>query len=340
MRSRLHLVLAAALAFLLLRPAAAAPPSSEIWFAPAPGAIDYVDLFQRPEQWPAARELTGVFKFYQQHTLLPPASNVGPNSYNALAAAGAFRRVKEWGKKTAIEVSAVKPYYCTADASGMAASIEAALASIRAVEEAGGRVDFLAMDEPFASGRERVCGGPALEPTANRIAIYAAGVHAVYPQVAIGMVEAYPFSSAADIVAAIDLLRARGAAPAFLHADVDSRALRPGEFTRDMRALRAACAERGIPFGIIIWGYNGNADVLYAQDAARVTSEIAEAFHGWEDMPSHLIVQSWAVSNTGLSITPSNLPERAPYTHTNLLLQVYRRLLGQTGPSTGVAVRR
>jgi hypothetical protein len=107
-----------------------------------------------------------------------------------------------------------------------------------------------------------------------------------------------------------------------------------------MRALRDACVARGVPFGIIVWGYNGDADALYALDAEHVVSEITAAFKGWDDMPEHIIVQSWAQTATGLSITPTNLPEDLPHTHTDLVWEIYRRLHGQTGPSTGVAIRR
>jgi len=224
----------------------------------------------------------------------------------------------------------------------MADAVRQSVASIRAVEAAGGTVSYLAMDEPFVSGRAAVCGGPALEPTADRIATYVSGVRAASPNVRIGWIEAYPFTDEASLEAALDLLRARSATPAFMHVDVDSRALaRAGaDFTRDMRALRAACAARQVPFGIIVWGYNGDADALYGLDAEGVINEISAAFSTWDDMPDHLVFQSWAQTPTGLWLTPSNLPESRPYTHTNLLAQTYRRLRGQTGPSTGISVPR
>ena len=224
----------------------------------------------------------------------------------------------------------------------MADAIGQSVATIRAVVSAGGSVAYLAMDEPFVSGRSAVCGGPALEPTADRVATYMAGVRAAYPEVRIGWIEAYPFSDEPAIEAALDLLRARNATPAFLHVDVDSRALaRAGaDFTRDMRALRAACAARQVPFGMIIWGYNGDADTLYALDAERVVNQMSAAFSRWDDMPDHIVFQSWAQTAAELWLTPSNLPETRSYTHTNLLMETYRRLRGQTGPAIGTAIPR
>jgi hypothetical protein len=315
--------------------------SDRIWFAPGPGTLDYLRLFEHPEEWAHVRQLISVFKFYQGHA--QPGNQVfAPDTYEALVRAGAFRTLSQWGIKIAIEAGAVKEFYCTPDASGMNRAIAETLDSVRAVQTAGGTVSYLAMDDPFASGKAAVCGGPAPEPTADRIATYFAGVHGAFPTIQIGWIEAYPLTSEPALESILDLLKNRGATPAFLHVDVDSRALTKfgADFTRDMRALRRACADRQVPFGIIVWGYNGDSDVLYTLDAERVVAEITGAFTSWNDMPDHIIVQSWAQTATGFSITPNNLPEDRPYTHTNTLWQVYRRLHGQTGPPVGTAIGR
>jgi hypothetical protein len=281
-----------------------------------------------------------VFKFYQQHTQTPAPSIVGPNTYAALARAGVFRTLKNWGKKTSIEVGAVKEFYCTPDASGMNAAIAGTLESVRAVEAAGGSVASLSMDEPFVSGRLKVCGGPALEPTADRVATYVSGVSAALPNVRIGLIEAYPFSSADAIERIVQLLKARNVTPAFLHMDVDWHLSGAAAFKRDMPRIQALCATEKIPFGIIITGYDGNADALYAIDAYGITGLIADTFPSWDRAPDQLILQSWAVSGTGLLITPANLPEDRPYTHTSMLWDVLRRLRGSMGSATGTAVLR
>jgi hypothetical protein len=322
-------------------PTRGAAASDRIWFSPGPGTIDYIRLFEHPEEWAHARQLFSVFKFYQGHT---QATNLAfaPNTYDALVRAGAFRRLATWGKKIALEVGAVKPFYCTPDASGMNAAIDATVASVRAVQSAGGTVNYLAMDDPFASGRDPVCGGPALEPTADRVNTYVRAVQAATSGIPIGLIEAYPLSSEPDIERMLDLLRARGVTPAFLHMDVDLNAMHApaNDFTRDMTRLQSVCKSQEVAFGIIIWGDNFDTDSQYAFDAARRLNAIANAFGTWDAMPDHIIVQSWAQTPSGLWIVPSNLPEDRSYTHTNLLWQVYRRLRGQTGPSTGAAGRK
>jgi hypothetical protein len=314
-------------------------PSHQIWFSPGPGTPDYIRLFEHPEEWSLAREVMSVFKFYQQHTQTPADPIVGPNTYDALVRAQAFRRLTQWGKRIAIEVGSVKEFYCTRDASGMRASIAASVAAVQAVERAGGFVSYLAMDEPFVAGRARVCDGPALEPTADRVATYVGGVRAVRPKVQIGLIEAYPFSSADAIEAIVGLLVARGAKPAFLHMDVDWHFSGADAFRRDLKRLQTFAAAQQIPFGIILTGYNGEADPLYAQDVGEITELTAETFGTWSAMPDHIIVQSWAESRTGLRITPSNLPETRQYAHTQVLFGVLRRLLAG-GTSIGTAVPR
>jgi hypothetical protein len=314
--------------------------SDRIWFSPVPGALDYQRLFEHPEEWPRARSVISVFKFYQQHTQTPPPSIVGPNSYDALVRARAFRALTAWRIASALEIGSVKEYWCTPDASGMQASIQATRDAVKAISDAGGTLKYIAMDEPWVSGRQKVCGGPALEPTADRLAIYMSAVRAAYPSIRLGLIEAYPFSSVDAIERMLGLLQDRGVPPAFLHMDVDWHILKTGEFARDMKRLQAAAVARRITFGIIVVGTNGDADALYAADVGGLTNLIAQAFETWDKMPEQIIFQSWVVSRTGLLITPTNLPEDRLYTHTSLVWDLFRRLRGSTGGNTGRAVPR
>lgn len=292
------------------------------WFCPAPGSLDMLELFESPEAWSRARDRVQVFKFYQQHTMPGAPAIVGPNHYEALVRAGAFRTVvREWRKRIALEAGSVKAFYCTADERGMRESVAATLRSLDAIRDAGGTVTYLTMDEPFIGGLSPACGGPALEPTADRLQIYMNAVNAAYPSLRIGLIEAYPTFSPDEFAAMLRLMRARGTPPAFLHADVDLAAMHPDRhaFGRDMIRLSELAADHGIPFGIIVWGNNGDADALYADDARRLADAVHKTFRDPSVLPDHVIFQSWAESSRGLRITPTNLPERAPDTHTWLV---------------------
>ena len=332
------LVVAISLTIFYGRATMGAPPVHAVWFVPNPGSLDLLRLFEHPDEWARSRELIQVFQFTQQHTFETPDRIVGPNSYDALVRVGAFATLRKWGKDVALGVGAVKEFFCTEDSSGMDAAIAAGKQAIRAVVAAQGRVSYLAMDEPFLSGRAAVCGGPDLAPTADRLRTYMSAIRSDYPDVRIGLIEAYPSFSPDDFRAMLDLMAARGIRPAFVQVDVDIRAVRPPrDLTTDLRQIRDLVRTAGIPSGLIVWGYNGDADVLFARDAYVLADAFARAFPTWDDMPEQLSIQSWSPSSTGLLITPSNLPESQPYTLTRMVLDLYRRFRGGN-PSTGTDV--
>ena len=191
----------------------------------------------------------------------------------------------------------------------MDASIRATLDAVKAIEDAGGALKVHCDGRPVGLGpRERVRrSSPRTDGRPGRH-LYVRGAerppgHPHRPH------RGLSDSSADTIETIIGLLRARGTPPAFLHMDVDWHALGAGAFARDMPRLQAFARSQNITFGIIMWGYNGDADALFAADAASMANLIADAFKTWDAMPEHLIFQSWAVSSTGLLITPSNLPE-------------------------------
>jgi hypothetical protein len=315
----------------LLGPAEAAKPldPARVWFAPGPGTLDMLRLFEAPDEWRQTRRIVDVFKFYHQHAIrnAPPdvRAVVGPNRYEALAAAGAFGKVVKWGMRIALEAGSVKEFYCTPDDSGMRESIALTLDSLAAIRAAGGEVTYLTMDEPFLAGQSPRCGGPAFEPTADRVRTYITAMRGAFPGLRIGLIEVYPHFRPVAFRSMLRLMRERGTPAAFLHVDAFLPAVEPKEaFGVDMIALADLAAEYRIPFGIIIWGDNGNSDALYAADALKLAEAVGRTFRSWEFMPDHIIFQSWAESRTGQRIAPSNLPETVRNTHTNLLTDIYR----------------
>jgi hypothetical protein len=299
---------------------------TRIWFAPAPGSLDLLRLFEAPDEWPRARAAIDVYKFYHQHTFRTPPDIVGPNSYDALVRVDAFRKLRRWGKRIALEAGSVKEFYCTPDGSGMRESIDLTLDALDAVRAAGGAVHYITMDEPFLAGQARQCGGPALEPTADRVRQYITEVQSASPVTRVGLIEPYPYFRPEAFASMLRLLSDRGTPAAFLHVDAYLPALQAGrdEFGSDMIRLADIAGSFGIPFGIIIWGENGNADHLYAADAMKLADAVGRTFRSWAVMPPQIIFQSWAESSTGLRIAPTNLPETGANTHTRLLNEIYR----------------
>jgi hypothetical protein len=323
--------LAVALALLMASDASPWPWTSDrFWFTPGPGTVDMLQLFESPDEWPHARQIVNVFEFYQGHltTVTPILPGKGPNSYDAFVRSDAFRKLLRWGKRIAVEVGAVKEGYCTADASGMQDAINQTLEALRNVQAAGGRVSYIAMDEPFTSGIGRRCGGPSFVPTADRLAIYIPAIRKAFPDLRIGLIEPYPFFPVADFVEMFRLLHERGLSVDFLHIDGQRPPASPGRglWSGEILELAALAAQYKIPFGVILFGDNGDADALYAADALRNATELKRVFRSWEVIPDHVIIQSWALSRTGQFITPSNLPETSPNTHTAIINQIFERL--------------
>jgi hypothetical protein len=299
------------------------PIPDRVWFTPAPASADMVRLFEAADEWSRSRDRIDVFKFYQQHTLAAHPV-VGPNTFEALSRVGAFRKVGDWGKRLALEAGAVKEFYCTADATGMTESVKSTVTSLAAIEQAGGTVSYLAMDEPFLAGRSLTCGGPGPEPTADRLTTYITGVKRAYPQVRIGLIEPYPAFSVEELAAMLRLTRERGVPLAFLHVDVNLDAVNPRRHyvQRDMARLSVISAAEQVPFGVIVWGVNGDDAALYSADALQLASAFGTGFAQWKRSPDHVIFQSWAESAGGQRAIPNNLPESDPMSMTGIMERV------------------
>ena len=312
-------------------------PPDRIWFTPGPGTIDMLRLFEAPEDWPQARQKINVFKFYQGQLLTESTPGDGPNRYDAFVRVDAFRQLLRWGIHIAIEAGAVKEQFCTDDASGMQAAVDLTLQSIRNVQAAGGVVTYIAMDEPFTGGGARRCGGGAFPPTADRLAVYIPAVRRAIPGIRIGLIEPYPVFTATQFADMLRLLRDRGISVDFLHIDAWQPDASPAReaYPRDMLQLSDLAAQYRIPFGVILWGADGDADTIYSTYALRNADALAHTFRTWDVLPQHLIIQSWALSGTGQYLTPSNLPETRQYTHTWLVNQIFHMLRTESFPRRG-----
>ena len=98
-----------------------------------------------------------------------------------------------------------------------------------------------------------------------------------------------------------------------MHLDVDWHLAGAAAVKRDLTALKSFCAAQQVTFGVILNGGNSETDPQYATDLYVMTGLMVDTFGSWGAMPDHIIVQSWAVTTTGLAITPSNLPEDRLY---------------------------
>jgi hypothetical protein len=303
------------------------PAAPQVWFAPNMGSLDFPELFSMPERWAAARGRLDVFQFYANTLSGDPYDIGGDNVLDTFVAVDAFARLHEWEIPIAIEAGVIKFFACD-----HASWAEYANRAIDNVEAHGGRVSFIAMDEPLLGGQVIEGGltcGYTLDQTAAEVAAFAAAVSAAHPDVRIGTIETTPPQTVAEIDAWLGALETAGAKPAFLHLDVEvADGIASPDFMADLVWLRDATEARGIPFGLIL-----TADWQAAtSDSTYVASvlEWAAAIRTGMGRPTHVMFQSWiGPSASGLHEMPVNLPDDPGSTsHTRLILDALNVLEG------------
>ena len=85
---------------------------------------------------------------------------MGPNHTTRSVRSVRFGSREGWHKKLSIGVGAVKEFDCTDDASGMNDDASESLASISAVTNAGGVVNYPVHGRAVGLGRSKKCGEP------------------------------------------------------------------------------------------------------------------------------------------------------------------------------------
>lgn len=292
----------------------------QVWYAPNMGSVDFLGLFSQPESWEKARERVDVFKFYGNSVWGFPYDIGGANVLDAFVDVAAFQRLHDWGIAVALELGVIKFFACEPES-----WVEYADLTISNIEANGGRVSFIAMDEPLLGGQlvenGQTCGY-SIEESAQVVAEYVRMVKDAHPDVAIGTIETIPPQTADEVGQWIVALEAAGVVPAFLHLDVEiSLGVNDPGFVAALGQLRDFSEERGIPFGLILtadW-QRADSDRGYYDSVMQWASSIAERL----GRPTHLVFQSWiGPAPSGLHEMPVNLPEDDPdvYSHTRLIL--------------------
>jgi len=294
----------------------------EVWVSPNIGSRDFLDLFSNPDAWPKARSKATAIGFYAGNLVDEPCDLCGDNTlrnFLSVVPGGAFRWLTDHRLKVAIEAPSVKPWDCTAALPGTQT-----LAALGNVTANGGRAAFVAMDGPFVSALAPNQPFAAsmdtchfsVEQTAAVVAAYVSRIRRAYPDVAVGLIEPYPYFGAAEIESFVTALSAAGVTLSFFHLDYDQNFLSVDP-TAEFLELRNFFRARQIPFGIIIIGSNGTNNELATNGALVAALRISNVL-GIQTM-SHVLFQSWldylpALPQQDLRLYPDNLPETVPTT--------------------------
>lgn len=297
-------------------PAPSTPYGGQVWFTSNVATPDMLNLFTEPHLWPAGQARINTIKFYGQQLFADDPSQCGMcenNIFSNFVGVDAFRRLKEWGKEIAIEMGSVKPHDCTADV-----NIRLTEKIIDRLKSVDSKLRYISMDEPYTSGMDscRLAG----EAVSDHVAKYIKKIQSYFSEkhpgenLDIGLIEAYPHMNVDQITWFLQLLKERDATPGHFHVDFDFWAARNKKMSNaqignDLRRMEAKCRELGIPFGILLWGHDGDNAGKFSQDLIELANKVKSTF----GRPDVIVFQSWSGTKTGdRRIVPSNLTEANP----------------------------
>ncbi len=264
------------------------------WLAPLPplstgpgreftGSPDFMTLFGAGADWGKAAGI-GVFKLYGEWV-----------AYAATDAqlAEVVRSLRETGHALAVEMGPLEPDGCGQGVEGFPGLDEARRIGDR-IAAAGGRIDLVAMDEPWFYGH--VYDGPeacrwSLDRIADGVLAFEAVMRERFPDVIVGDTEALPRDLDPDrLLAWLDAYGARaGHSLPFVHLDLDFG--RP-DWPSMVHRLDADAGRRGTDVGVIFFGDPSDPDdsAWFGTLAQRLTALAAD---GAGRPPDHLLFQSW-----------------------------------------------
>ncbi len=247
-----------------------------------------MDLFVQNAPWQGAAKKIQVFKIYPEW--LDEATNQQLQSQ--------FQNLKSRGIALALEFGAVtRASNCNGGIVGEGAGGQELVAAAKRIQENGGDLKYIAMDEPlYFTGLATLptsCSLPVSWVAANA-ASNLLPVRSVFPSVQFGDIEPIgatklPFAKElARYQAGLDAFRKSLGEPlAFFHADVNWNS---PTFESDLKALDAMLASEQVTMGVIYDGLaSATSNAVWIQDT-QLHIQQAELAIG---IPAAVIFQSW-----------------------------------------------
>jgi hypothetical protein len=268
------------------------------------GSPDFMDLFKPEARWQEAASHVQVFKLFGEWVSEDATIQELQQVFADLQRRGMAVDVDE-GPLTA-------PSGCGGGVEGFAGISEGRRIATR-VKAAGGTINLIDMDEPFAFAS--LYDGPnachwSTEKVAEAVYEYVKGMQQLFPGVIIGTSE--PFWRGMKVEQVENYIEAYHAVSGsyfpFFHFDPDYGL---PDWPQVAKRLETYCRARGIAFGIYYVGNWGDTtdQVWLAQAGERV--KIYELQNG--GLPDHVIFQSWN------DHPDASLPDNEPDTFTNFV---------------------
>jgi len=285
-----------------------------IWFAPLPpmeiregrpfiGSDDFMELFTADAPWSSAASRVQVFKLYGEWV-----SEDATDEELRTAIADLERR----GIALAVEAGPLTPFQCGQGIEGFA-GIPEGLHIAQRIQEAGGTLQVVAFDEPFAFAH--IYDGPNAchwtpEKIAGDLVTYMEKLRTIYPEVVFGDIEPLWEDTDLDLYKTwIETYEAVTGAPLeFFILDVQfTRA----NWAQDAKELEDFARAHGVEFGMIYFGdwEDGSDEEWLGKAEQRMV--LYESLYGGR--PEHVFFQSWHDHPDRV------LPESTPYTFTHFV---------------------
>ena len=314
-----------------LAPGPNAAPLPELWFCPSPGTPDWRALAD-PSTFAMLAADCDALQLYQDQLLDAPMPPLGlprralpPHGWNT------WRAFREWG---ILSLAASHRLAVIVESPGLkewsddpVLYANRILESARAAREMGGSVQAVSFDEPWNAGINIRQPAWSFEQVLAHLDEVRRLVQMTEPDIGIGLIEPYPAIAVDALCASIARFR-----PSFFHLDIDYRAATQAAplatLQADLAHIANCCRTTGVPFGVIIWGYDEDTAETFMRSARTLLAAIQQAvIRGDLVWPDRLIVQSWsATAVLGPRLVPPTLPPDGSASLWGLLRLVKRSL--------------
>ncbi|RZA04432.1 MAG: hypothetical protein EOP11_15140 [Proteobacteria bacterium] len=306
----------------------------ETWLSPNLQSEDYRALMDN--HWNKGGEVQ-VFKFHSGNLADSPA--MAPNILSEFKARNGFARLKSFGLKIAIETGVIKPAAAGDSNPGWcngAVWKQEGPKYVRAIEDNGGTVSYLTMDEPLFQTVDQC--KTSYETVLDGTLAFASAIKAEASHVKIIDIEPYPGLSLEKMKKFVLDLKARGRRLDGFHLDINREGVDRGlginvadpAQQAKLQDFAKFLHDQNIRFGIIFWSQHTASDEAYVTDVKNFYAQAGAL----RDVVDDFIFQSWHPSADGRLNIPKNLG--SPNSHFGLI-QTLRNAPIPAPDSTGGA---
>ena len=301
--------------------------SNKVWYGPAMGSTDMLQLFTSPTQWDSARSKIDVFQFFTHHVNTWPCMGglCNDNTLTNFIQVQAFTKLDEWGIDISIEGAGILPQtpFGTPVDCGLEKQIAVQNAfnwtmdAIINVQANGGTVSYIAIDEPIRRWYSPIypplegpeCKTESLAEIAAMVADFITMMNNAAPSINVGQIILYPELDVEGIKTYVAELENLGIYLPFIHLDVHG--LRIIDYTgptygwvtlaqvrADLLDLKTFLHAHNISFAPILidlsvatqlFQFGEYTDEVYFEGAIDWIFEVNSAI----GQPGHLIFESW-----------------------------------------------